>query len=145
MENQLQETLIQLFSIILGGVITIATAWVGVFIAKATQKAKIEIANLEDERVQSIFNNALNKTETLIHTNIVALENTVKKEMLEAIKDGKVDKSELNKLAIEVKENVLNQITDGTLDVLNGGIKDVNLYLEQKIEEELAKIKGQIQ
>ena len=140
----LQETGLQLISIILGGLITIATAYVGVFVAKATQKAKIEIAKLEDERVQAIFNNALAKTENLIQTNIVAMENTLKKQLLEAIEDGEIDKSELNKLATEVKSNVLNQLTDGTLEVLNGGIKDINQYIEVKIEQELAKIKNQI-
>lgn len=142
--EMLQETILQLLSVILGGLITIATAYVGLWVAKATQKAKIEVAKLEDERVQSIFNNALEQTESLIQTNIIAMENTLKQEILSSIADGKVDKEELNKLAVQVKENVLNQLADGTLEILNGGIKDINTYLDVKIEEELAKIKGQV-
>lgn len=143
--EMLQETALQLISVVLGGLIAIATAYVGLLVAKATQKAKIEIAKLEDKRVQDIFNNALEKTERLIQTNIIAMENTLKKELIEnAMADGKVDREELKQLAVKVRENVLNQLTDGTLDVLNGGIKDINSYLEVKIEEELAKIKEQI-
>ena len=143
--EMLQETALQLISIVLGGLIAIATAYVGVLVAKATQKAKVEIAKLEDERVQAIFSNAIEKTEKLIQTNIIAMENTLKKELIEnAMADGKVDREELKQLAVKVRENVLNQLTDGTLDVLNGGIKDINSYLEVKIEEELAKIKEQI-
>ena len=71
------------------------------------------------------------------------MENTVKKELIEkAMIDGKIDREELKQLAVEVKVNVLNQLTDGTLDVLNGGIGDLNSYLEMKIEEELANIKN---
>lgn len=143
--EMLQETALQLISIVLGGLITIATAYIGLLVAKATQKAKIEVAKLEDERVQVIFDNAIDKTEKLIQTNIIAMENTLKKELIEnAMADGKVDREELKQLAVKVRENVLNQLTDGTLDVLNGGIKDINSYLEVKIEQELAKIKEQI-
>lgn len=144
MENQLQETLNQLFAILLGGLLSVTSAYVILLVNKLTQKAKIESARLEDERVQAILNNALEKTEKLIQTNIIAMENTLKQELLSAIEDGKVDKSELKYLSVKVKENVLNQLSDGTLDILNGGIKDVNSYIEMKIEEELAKIKGQI-
>lgn len=143
--EMLQETALQLISIVLGGLIAIATAYIGLWVSKATQKAKIEISKLEDKRIQEIFDNAIDKTEKLIQTNIIAMENTLKKELIEnAMADGKVDREELKKLSVKVRENVLNQLTDGTLDVLNGGIKDINSYLEVKIEEELAKIKGQI-
>ena len=145
MENQLQESFIQLLSILIGGALTVVTAYVGVFVQKATQKAKLEIAKIEDENAQVIFSNALEKTTTLINTNIVAMENTLKKELIVAIEDGKIEKDELKQLSTAVKDNVLNQLTDDTLNVLNGGIKDINQYLEMKIEEELAKIKGQIE
>jgi len=142
--NVLQETALQLLSVILGGIIAIATAYVGLLVAKATQKAKLEILKLEDERTQTIFENAVDKTEKLIQTNIVAMENTVKKELLDSVKDGKVDRDELKKLAEKVRDNVLNQLTDGTLDILNSGIKDINSYIEVKIEEVLAEIKYQV-
>lgn len=142
--EMLQESALQLLSVVLGGLIAIATAYIGLWVAKATQKAKIEVSRLEDERVKVMFNNAIEKTERLIKTNIVAMENTLKKELLEAIKDGKVDKSELGYLAVKVRENVLNQLTDGTLDILNGGIKDINSYIEVKIEEVLAEVKYQV-
>lgn len=145
MGNQLQESLIQLLSILIGGALTVVTAYVGVFVQKATQKAKLEIAKIEDENAQVIFSNALQKTTALINTNIVAMENTLKKELIVAIEDGKIEKDELKQLSTAVKDNVLNQLTDDTLNVLNGGIKDINQYLEMKIEEELAKIKGQIE
>lgn len=144
--EMLQQSALQLLSVILGGLIAIATAYIGLLVAKATQKAKIEIAKLDDERVQAMFNNALEKTEKLIQTNIIAMENTLKKELIEKAiaNDGVVDREELKKLAFEVKKNVLNQLTDGTLEILNSGIGDLDQYLNAKLEEELSKIKQQI-
>ena len=57
------------------------------------------------------------------------------------IKDGKVEKDELNKLAVNVKENVLNQLGKGSLDILNEGLNDVNGYIEARLEQVLVDIK----
>lgn len=144
MENQLQGAVIQLLTILIGGGLSIVTAYVGLFVAKATQKAKVEISKMEDEQMQVVLNNALKRTDELIRVNIIAAEQTLKVELVQAIADGKIDKSELKQLSVAVKDNVLNQLADGTVDVLNNGIGDLSQYIEVKIEEQLADIKGQI-
>ena len=72
------------------------------------------------------------------------MENTVKKELLESVNDGKIDKSELKKLSEQVRDNVLKQLGDGAVSILNGGIGDLSGYLEVKIEEQLSQIKNQM-
>ena len=90
MEELLQNTVIQLLGIIIGGILAIASAYMTLFVAKATQKAKAETEKLNDERQRKIVNATLNKVDELLRTNIIALENTVKKDMLELIADGKI-------------------------------------------------------
>ena len=121
----------------------IATAYAGLLIARATQKIKLEIEKLNDETQKKIFNDALDRVDSLLQTNIVAMENTVKKDMLASIADGKIEKAELKTLADNVKNNVLKQLGDDSLAVLNNSLGDVNGYLEVKIEEILAQIKAQ--
>ena len=145
MEELLQNTIIQLLGIIIGGILAIASAYATLFVAKATQRAKVEIEKLNDERQRKIMNATLNKVDELLRTNIIALENTVKKDMLVLIEDGKIEKDELKKLAQDVKENVLNQLGEDSIAVLNGTLGDVNGYLEVRIEEKLAEIKKEIQ
>ena len=144
MEELLQNTVIQLLGIIIGGILAIASAYATLFVAKATQRAKVEIEKLNDERQRKIMNATLNKVDELLRTNIIALENTVKKDMLVLIEDGKIEKDELKKLAQDVKENVLNQLGEDSIAVLNGTLGDVNGYLEVRIEEKLAEIKKEI-
>ena len=141
MEELLQNTVIQLLGIIIGGILAIASAYMTLFVAKATQKAKAETEKLNDERQRKIVNATLNKVDELLRTNIIALENTVKKDMLELIADGKIEKYELKRLAQDVKENVLNQLGDDSVAILNDTLGDVNGYLEARIEEKLAEIK----
>lgn len=143
MENLLKDTVIQLLGIIIGGSLAVASAYAGLLVARATQKIKLEIAKLDDETQKKILNDTLDRVDALLQTNIVAMENTVKKDMLAAIADGKIEKSELKTLADNVKNNVLKQLGDDSLAVLNNSLGDVNGYLEVKIEEILAQIKAQ--
>ena len=142
MEELLQDTIIQLLGIVIGGILAIASAYATLFVAKATQRAKVEIEKLNDERQRKIMNATLNKVDELLRTNIIALENTAKKDMLELIADGKIEKDELKKLAQDVKINVLNQLGEDSLAILNDTLGDVNGYLEVRIEEKLAEIKA---
>ena len=142
MEELLQDTIIQLLGIVIGGILAIASAYMTLFVAKATQKAKAETEKLNDERQRKIVNATLNKVDELLRTNIIALENTAKKDMLALIDDGKIEKDELKKLAQDVKINVLNQLGEDSLAILNDTLGDVNGYLEARIEEKLAEIKA---
>lgn len=144
MENLLENTVIQLLGIIIGGLLAIASAYMTLFVAKATQRAKIETEKLNDERQKAIVDATLDRVDELLKTNIIALENTVKKDMLELIADGKIEKEELKKLAENVKINVINQLGEGSMAILNETLGDVNGYLEVRIEEKLAEIKKEI-
>ena len=143
MENLLKDTVIQLLGIIIGGCLAVASAYCGLLVARATQKIKLEIERLNDETQKRILNDTLDRVNSLLQTNIIAMENTVKKDMLVAIEDGKVEKAELKTLADNVKNNVLKQLGNDSLEVLNNSLGDVNGYLEVKIEEILAQIKAQ--
>ena len=144
METLLENTIIQLLGIIIGGLLAIASAYMTLFVAKATQRAKVETEKLNDERQKAIVDATLDKVDELLKTNIIALENTVKKDMLELIADGKIEKEELKKLAENVKINVINQLGEGSMAILNETLGDVNGYLEVRIEEKLAEIKKEI-
>ena len=144
METLLENTVIQLLGIVIGGLLAIASAYMTLFVAKATQKAKVETEKLKDERQRKIINTTLNKVDELLRTNIIALENTVKKDMLVLIADGKIEKEELKKLAQNVKKNVLNQLGEDSLAILNDTLGDVSGYLDVRIEEKLAEIKKEI-
>ena len=143
MENLLKDTVIQLLGIIIGGCLAIASAYAGLLIARVTKKIKLEIEKLNDETQKKILDDTLDRVNNLLQTNIIAMENTVKKDMLDAIADGKIEKAELKTLADNVKNNVLKQLGNDSLEVLNNSLGDVNGYLEVKIEEILAQIKAQ--
>ena len=144
MNNVLNETIAQLLGVVLSGLIAIAGAYMTLFVAKVTQKASLEVSKLKDERQQTILSNTLSKVDDLLKTNIVALEETTKKVMLQAIEDGEIEKSELKQLAEEVKTNVLNQLGEGSLAVLNQSLGDTSGYIEARLEEVLTEVKNKM-
>ena len=137
----LQEGLIDLLKIVIESVLAIASFYATMFVASVAQKAKVELEKVKDEKAKELLNENLDRVDVLLRTNIIAMENTLKKEISEGIKDGKIEKDELNKLAVNVKENVLNQLGKGSLDILNEGLNDVNGYIEARLEQVLVDIK----
>ena len=137
----LQEGMIKLLEIVIGGALAIASVYATLFVTKATQKAKIEIAKLKDEQAKKLLNDSLDSVDVLLKTNIIAMENTLKKELAKGVEDGKIEKEELNKLAFAVKENVLNQLGEDTVMILNNGLNDLNGYIEARLEQVLVEVK----
>lgn len=130
----LNETLVNTLTTVVIGGLTI-------LIVGAFNYLKVKKDLIKNEDVRNIVSNTLNSIESLIKTNITNVEQVSKPIIVQAIKDGKVDKTELTKLSSEVKEKVLAQMSDDTLNILNKNIKDTDSFLSSKIEEILAQMK----
>lgn len=130
----ISQTLINVLSTILVGMVSIVMVQVFTYLRNKTSL-------IQDEGARNIANNTLDQVEKLINSNITAVDSTIKPEIINAISDGKVEKSELNKLSIIVKENVLNQLGSDSLDILNNTLGDLDQYMATKIEQQLAILK----
>jgi hypothetical protein len=97
---------------------------------------------IKDTAARKIFDTAIEDMKGLIKTNITSAETTLKPAILQAIADGKVDKSELSSLATLVNNNVLKQLGTDSLAILNKNLGDLNSYLPSKTEEILAELKA---
>jgi hypothetical protein len=139
--TNLQGQFMNFVTIIVGGALSVCSVYATIYINKALEIAKAKAEQIKDEKAKKIVDNTLEKTANLIKTNIVALENTAKQELIKSIADGKIDKSELNQLAMSVQQNVLTQLGDESLNILNNSLGDVSGYISSKIEETLADLK----
>ena len=106
----LQEGLVDLLKIVIESVLAIASFYATMFVASVAQKAKVELEKVKDEKAKELLNENLDRVDVLLRTNIIAIENTLKKELIKDIADGKLDKEEVKLLANNVKKNVLNQL-----------------------------------
>lgn len=140
----IQSQLIDLLTLIITGAISIASVYATIYIQKVVKKAKLQAEKIEDENMEVIINNTIDRTHSLIQANVIAMEQTLVKEIKESTKDGKVTKEELKNVAVQVRENVLNQLGEGSVEILNITLGDVNGYIAAEIEKTLAELKEQI-
>lgn len=138
----LQEGLVDLLKIVIESVLAIASVYATMFVANVTKKAKVELQKVKDEKAKELLNENLDRVDVLLRTNIIAMENTLKKELVKDIADGKIDKEEAKLLVDNVKKNVLNQLGNESLIVLNEGLNDLNGYIGARLEEILVEVKN---
>ena len=138
----LQEGLVDLLKIVIESILAIASVYATMFVANVTKKAKVELQKVKDEKAKELLNENLDRVDALLRTNIVAMENTLKKELIKDIEDGKLDKEEAKLLVNNVKKNVLNQLGNESLAVLNEGLNDLNGYIGARLEEILVEVKN---
>ena len=138
----LQEGLVDLLKIVIESVLAIASVYATMFVANVTKKAKVELQKVKDEKAKELLNQNLDRVDALLKTNIIAMENTLKKELIKDIEDGKLDKEEAKLLVNNVKKNVLNQLGNESLIVLNEGLNDLNGYIGARLEEILVEVKN---
>lgn len=138
----LQEGLVDLLKIVIESVLAIASVYATMFVANVTKKAKVELQKVKDEKAKELLNENLDRVDVLLRTNIIAMENTLKKELIKDIADGKLDKEEAKLLVNNVKKNVLNQLGNESLVVLNEGLNDLNGYIGARLEEILVEVKN---
>ena len=138
----LQEGLVDLLKIVIESILAIASVYATMFVANVTKKAKVELQKVKDEKAKELLNENLDRVDALLRTNIVAMENTLKKELIKDIEDGKLDKEEAKLLVNNVKKNVLNQLGNESLAILNEGLNDLNGYIEARLEEILVEVKN---
>ena len=134
--NVLNETLVNLLATIISGLIGIALLQLFTYLRSKTSL-------IQDEQAKQIVDTTLDKVEKLINANIIKTENVSKPIMVQALQDGKIEKAELVKLRDEVRENVLSQLSQDSIDVLNNSLVDVEKYIDTKIESQLALLKEQ--
>ena len=134
--NVLNETLVNVLATIISGLIGMALLQLFTYLRNKTSL-------IQDEQAKQIVDTTIDKVEKLINANIIKTENVSKPIMIQALQDGKIEKAELVKLRDEVRENVLSQLSQDSIDVLNDSLVDVEKYIDTKIESQLAILKEQ--
>lgn len=140
----LQNILVQSLSTIIVSLLGLGVAYFVKFLNAKTIKVKEESLNIKDEGQRKLVIDAIDRINSLVQTNVIAIEQTLGKEIKNVVNDGVVDKNELQGLAQIVVDRVKGQANDDVLLLANQSISDLDAYILATIEKELAKVKGQI-
>lgn len=116
---------------------------IALYVEKLKVKIKEETAKIRDEQTRALVNNAIDRLDKLIDDNVQSAQVT----LVDQIKKGAVDGYDIQDLK-DVKqvviENIYAQLTDDSKKLIEAEIKDLDLYVSNKIEIVLGQIKGQL-
>ena len=143
MNQQIQESLNMLMTIIITGAIGIVTGFVLKYLNKLKEKTVAITASVNDSSTRELLNDALLRLNSLIEDNVKCAQVTLVEEIKKNAKDG-YSKDDLSAIKEVVKLNILQQFNEDSKQLVLTEINDLNEYVNNKIEIVLGELKGQL-
>lgn len=143
MNNQIMDALGLLLTTVITGGIGVISTTIAVYFNNLKVKIQAETNKIQNEETKKLVNNALERLNDLVITNVQSANETLVKTIKEESKDG-YSKDDLLAVKDVVKNNILVQLSQDSKDLLTSEISDLDSYVDNKIEVILAEIKGQI-
>lgn len=124
------------------GLITLLAALTSYGVAKLTSKAKTQTQQIKDDQLRQKLNDALDDMEDLTIKTVGSIEQETAKDLRQAVKDGKADRSELIALSQNAVDEIKKQLAPEALDLLEDHFADFDTYLMNCVKNKVLQIKA---
>lgn len=104
-----------------------------------------KIDSIKDAKVKSDIKNAVETLETITHTTVVALQQSIGDDIKASIAsgDGKFTKEDLLNLKDQAVETIKHQLTESTTEILKGVYSDLDGFISDLIEAAVRSLKSE--
>lgn len=104
-----------------------------------------KIDSIKDDKVKSDIKNAVETLETITHTTVVALQQSIGDDIKASIAagDGKFTKEDLLNLKNQAVETIKHQLTDSMTEILKGVYSDLDGFICDLIEASVRSLKSE--
>lgn len=116
---------------------------IALYVEKLKVKIKEETAKIRDEQTRALVDSAIDRLDKLIDDNVQFAQVTLVDQIKKGAVDG-YDVQDLKDVKQVVIENIYAQLTDDSKKLIETEIRDLDLYVNNKIEVVLGRIKGQL-
>ena len=116
---------------------------IALYVEKLKAKIKEETAKIRDEQTRALVDSAIDRLDKLIDDNVQFAQVTLVDQIKKGAVDG-YDVQDLKDVKQVVVENIYAQLTDESKKLIETEIRDLDLYVNNKIEVVLGRIKGQL-
>jgi vacuolar-type H+-ATPase subunit H len=140
--EQIQSSAIEVLTSVVLALIALGGAYATYYIKKATEKIRLEMTKIEDERQKTLLDRALKRMEEVAEKTVNKIEQTTAKNIRKAVKDGKVDRKELEDLAVDAYEEILKTLEPDYRKVIEESLGDARTYILNTIEEKVRDVKA---
>lgn len=123
------------------GVVALAGAYATYGIRKFVAKLKVQTQFIQEEEQRKLVQAALEDVAELTEKTVAAIEQTTAKQIREAVKDGKIDRTELEQLAKRAAFDITETLKPETQKVIDQHFGGFQSYLEKCIEAKVLELK----
>lgn len=116
---------------------------IALYVEKLKAKIKEETVKIKDEQTRALVDSAIDRLDKLIDDNVQFAQVTLVDQIKKGAVDG-YDVQDLKDVKQVVVENIYAQLTDDSKKLIETEIRDLDLYVNNKIEVVLGRIKGQL-
>jgi vacuolar-type H+-ATPase subunit H len=141
MLEQIQNGMVEVLTSVVLALIALGGAYATYYIKKATEKLRVEMTKLEDDRQKELLDRALTRMEEVAEKTVNKIEQTTAKSIRQAVKDGQTDKKELEDLAVDAYEEILKTLEPDYRKVIEASMGDARTYILNTIEEKVRDVK----
>lgn len=139
--EQIQGVVVETLAMVLLALITLAGAFATNYIKKVSAKLNLEMQTLEDINQKRLIGNALERLEIVAEKTVNKIEQTTAKKLREAVKDGKVERKELENLAKDAYQEIICTMEPEYVAVIQASLGDAQTYIMNTIEEKVEMLK----
>lgn len=110
-------------------------------IKKTTEKVKLETNKIQKDEERQLIWEAIARLDNIATKTVMNMEQTIAKELREAVKDGRADKEELINLSKKAFKEIILSLKPEYLEVLEKTFGDSKQYIMSTIEAKVLEIK----
>ncbi|WP_113671212.1 hypothetical protein [Vallitalea guaymasensis] len=138
--EQIQETITNLGITIVIGIISLIGAYAVKFITQLTAKAKEQTTLIKNDNMTFLIREAMERINQVSKTVVTSIEQTTAKELREMVKDGEIEKEEIEKLGQKAFDEVV-KVCNNEKQYLSKWITNVDGYIQNVIEQKVFELK----
>jgi len=137
LSTQVNEALVN----VAAGLVALGAAAASYYLKKGADKLKAETRKIEDQNQSQLMWHAIDRLEDTAEKAVTKTEQTVAEQLRQAVKDGKMDRSELVALGQKVCQEVLQMLEPDVVNVLSENLGDLQAYVESTVETQVNRLK----
>jgi chromosome segregation ATPase len=141
MDNQVIQQGLNTILNICGVVIPFGAFCYAFYHGKGYDFIKAKIGLIKDQDTRELADNAFDRIDILLDTEMSAIESTVKPQLLKDIAEGNLTKDSLKDLGVQAVKAVMQQLPNKSKELLKQEVNDLESYVNKRLEKLLGDAK----
>lgn len=123
------------------GLVALGAAAASYYLKKGADKLKAETGSIQDQAQAKLIWHAIDRLEDTAEKVVAKTEQTVAGQLRQSVKDGKVNRSELEALGQKACDEILQTLEPGVVQVLQENMGDLQAYVLSTVESLVNRLK----